>query len=67
MDALDARMLVAASPSQSAANRRWRVRDNLPGTAAFCPMLRKARDWMTASAVHRDPAHPAYPAMKREC
>jgi ribosomal protein L14E/L6E/L27E len=51
VDVLDDRKLVAASPSQSVKNRRWRVRDNLPGTAAFCPIVRKTRDWTTAVAV----------------
>lgn len=51
VDVLDDRKLVAASPSQSAANRRWRVRDNLPGTTAFCPIVRKTRDWTNAVAV----------------
>ena len=51
VDVVDDRKLVAASPGQSAANRRWRVRDNLPGTAAFCPVVRKTRDWKRAVAV----------------
>ena len=51
VDVLDDRKLVAASASKSAPNRRWRVRDNLPGTAAFCPIVRKTRDWTTAVAV----------------
>ena len=51
VDVVDDRKLVAASPGQSAANRRWRVSDNLPGTAAFCPVVRKTRDWKRAVAV----------------
>ena len=51
VDVLDDRKLVAASPNESAANRRWRVRDNLPGTAAFCPIVRKTKDWTNAVAV----------------
>ena len=51
VNVLDDRKLVAASPSQSVKNRRWRVRDNLPGTAAFCPIVRKTREWTTAVAV----------------
>lgn len=51
MDVVDERKQVAASPSKSVPNRRWRVRDNLPGTAAFCPIVRKTRDWTTAVAV----------------
>lgn len=51
VNVLDDRKLVAASPGKSAANRRWRVRDNLPGTAAFCPIVRKTREWSRAVAV----------------
>lgn len=51
VNALDDRKLVAASPGKSAVNRRWRVRDNLPGTAAFCPIVRKTREWPGAAAV----------------
>lgn len=51
VDVLDDRKLVAASPGKSATNRRWRVRDNLPGTAAFCPIVRKTKDWTKAIAV----------------
>jgi hypothetical protein len=43
VNVLDERKLVAASPGKAAANRRWRVRDNLPGTAAFCPIVREMR------------------------
>jgi len=41
IDAIDAYTLVAASKGQESPNRRWRVRDNLPGPRAFCPMIRK--------------------------
>ena len=51
VDVLDDRKLVAASPNKSVPNRRWRVRDNLPGTAAFCPIVRKTKDWTNAVAV----------------
>ena len=44
VDVLDDHKLVAASPSLSVPNRRWRVRDNLPGSPAFCPMVRKTRE-----------------------
>ena len=41
VDALDAgRYLVA---TQADKNRRWRINDNLPGTAAFCPMIERSR------------------------
>lgn len=51
VDVLDDRKLVAASPGRSVSNRRWRVRDNLPGSPAFCPMVRKASDLDEAVAV----------------
>ncbi|HSV81894.1 MAG TPA: Fic family protein [Ramlibacter sp.] len=41
VDVLDADRVVAASPAKAVANRRWRVRDNMPGTPAFCPIVRK--------------------------
>ena len=51
VDVVNDRKLVAASPGKSTAIRRWRVRDNLPGTAAFCPIVRKTREWSAAVAV----------------
>lgn len=51
VDLLDDRKLVVASPDQSVSNRRWRVRDNLPGTPAFCPIIRKTADVEEAAAV----------------
>lgn len=51
VDLLDDHKLVAASPGQATANRRWRVRDNLAGTPAFCPVVRKTRTWADAAAV----------------
>ncbi len=51
VDVLDERKLVAASPGQSVPNRRWRVRDNLPGSPAFCPIIRKTSDVDEAVAV----------------
>jgi hypothetical protein len=41
VDLLDDHKLVAASPGLSVPNRRWRVRDNLPGSPVFCPIVRK--------------------------
>lgn len=41
VDVVDSRKQVAASGDRTVNNRRWRVRDNLPGTRAFCPMIRK--------------------------
>ena len=51
VDVVDARKLVAASANRSVPNRRWRVRDNLPGSPAFCPIIRKTRDLNQAMAV----------------
>lgn len=41
VDAIDDQKLVAASKGKEVFNRRWRVRDNMPGTRAFCPVIRK--------------------------
>lgn len=51
VDVLDERKLVAASEQRSVPNRRWRVRDNLPGTPAFCPLVRKTSELDAAAAV----------------
>lgn len=51
VDVLDDRKLVAASPNQSVPNRRWRMRDNLPGSPAFCPIIRKTSEVEEAAAV----------------
>ena len=51
VDVLDERKLVAASPQRSVPNRRWRVRDNLPGTPSFCPLVRKTSELDAAAAV----------------
>ena len=52
VDALDDHKLVAASANRSVSNRRWRVRDNLPGSPAFCPIIRKTGDYDQAVAVN---------------
>jgi len=41
VDVVDSQKLVAASDGLAVPNKRWRVRDNLPGTRAFCPLIRK--------------------------
>lgn len=51
VDAVDRQKVVAASEGRSVASRRWRVRDNLPGTRAFCPIIRKSPDVQRAMAV----------------
>ena len=51
IDALDDQKLVTASPKHSIPNQRWRVRDNLPGTRDFCPMLRKTPELHEAMAL----------------
>lgn len=51
VDVIDAQKLVAASPDRAVPNRRWRVRDNLPGTPAFCPMVRQSPGAQKAMAL----------------
>ena len=51
IDVIDAAKLVAASPEQAIPNRRWRVRDNLPGTPYFCPIIRKTADSIKAMSL----------------
>lgn len=51
VDAIDDQKLVAASRDKAVANRRWRVRDNLPGTRAFCPVVRKTPVLLQASSL----------------
>jgi hypothetical protein len=41
IDAVDSSLVVAATPGRHVTSRRWRVRDNLPGTRDFCPIVRK--------------------------
>ena len=48
---LDDEKQVAASPEHTVLNQRWRVRDNLPGTSAFCPFIRKTNDALKAINV----------------
>lgn len=42
-DAIHAEGLVTATPACAALNKRWRIRDNMPGTRAFCPMVVRSR------------------------
>lgn len=51
VDVVDSHKLVAASEGRSVPNKRWRVRDNLPGTQAFCPLIRKTPDAQQAMAL----------------
>lgn len=51
VDAIDSEKLVAASKGQEIPSRRWRVRDNLPGTRAFCPTIRKTNESARAMAL----------------
>jgi len=41
VDAIDDQKLVAATRGRAVPNQRWRVRDNLPGTRGFCPVVHK--------------------------
>jgi hypothetical protein len=51
VDAVDAGKMVAATRGKEVPNRRWRVRDNLPGNQAFCPMVRKTDETQRAMAL----------------
>lgn len=51
-DAIGADRMVAATPGREELNRRWRIRDNMPGTRAFCPMV--VRDQAGAAALDLD-------------
>lgn len=51
VDALDADRVVTASPDKVIGNRRWRVRDNMPGTPAFCPIVRKTPQMLKSMAL----------------
>jgi hypothetical protein len=48
VDAIPADQYLTRAEAQR--NRRWRMQDNLPGTAAFCPLVRLTRDLQAASA-----------------
>lgn len=49
--AIDPGKVVVASKEHEVLNRRWRVRDNLPGTRAFCPFVRKTPAVLAAMAL----------------
>lgn len=51
VDALNPGKLVTATPGLEVPNRRWRVRDNMPGTRHFCPMVRKTPQLDQAMAL----------------
>ena len=51
VDAIDSRKVVAASPGREVPDRRWRVRNNLPGTRAYCPLVRKTPEVLRAMAL----------------
>ncbi len=51
IDAIDDQRMVAASKGWAIPNRRWRVRDNMPGSPAFCPVIRKTAGSLKAMAV----------------
>jgi hypothetical protein len=51
VDALPADRLVTASSEQTVLDRRWRIRDNMPGTRHFCPVLRRTAALETAMAL----------------
>ena len=47
-DAISANDVVVATPGRGTLNRRWRIRDNLPGSRDFCPMVVKAHAGLQA-------------------
>ena len=51
IDAMDGEKMVVATAGLALVNKRWRVRDNLPGTRAFCPVIRKAAAVAQAMAL----------------
>ena len=51
VDAIDSHKLVAASKGREVPERRWRVRNNLPGTRAFCPVIHKTPEVLSAMAL----------------
>ena len=51
VDVVDSQKLVTASEGRAVPNKRWRVRDNLPGSRAFCPVIRKTVDAQQAMAL----------------
>ena len=51
VDVVDSQKLVAATEELAMPNKRWRVRDNLPGTRAFCPLIRKTPDAQQSMAL----------------
>lgn len=51
VDALNGDAIVVASSDKSVNSRRWRVRDNMPGTPAFCPLVRRTPEAAAAMAL----------------
>lgn len=51
VDALDADRVVVANARCAQRERRFRVRDNMPGTRQFCPLVRKCEPVLAAMAV----------------
>lgn len=51
VDVVDDSRVVAATNGLSVPNRRWRVRDNLPGSREFCPVVRKTNATLRAMTL----------------
>lgn len=51
VEVIDGQKLVAAAEGRSLPIRKWRIRDNLPGTPHFCPIVRKTNDVVLAMAL----------------
>ena len=51
VDAIDADVVLAASPEKIVKVSRWRINDNMPGTRFFCPTVAKTDAVKTATAL----------------
>lgn len=51
VDAVDPGKMVAASPGRAVKVPRWRVKDNLPGTPSFCPLVVRTEAVAAACAL----------------
>jgi hypothetical protein len=51
VDVVDSQKQVAASETLALLNGRWRVRNNLAGTRAFCPLIQKTPEAQQAMAL----------------
>jgi hypothetical protein len=57
---------MATASNRSAGNRLLHLRNNPPGTPAFCPIVRKTPEWADAVAVDLPLSDPALRALQAE-